>query len=493
MKKALISIVVIILSVFAVICFASYYSGQQSRLVFKQSLDKMTQSPYMDVVENEFQQGLFVSKAKTTIDLKALLAQAEISQKAKLTPVLLTINHNIQHNPVQSDYFNGGGFNPVLVKIVSELEMTEDISRLYKGQTPLNIITKVYLNGEKEILLRMNQFEHTDNQDMHVKWDGAKAKVNSNQLDNELDFNVHAPELVLNFGADKDLLAIRLNQINAQGHLSKSQAPIWLGKWQMSVGQYQIDTQNKARQKNNLIHLKGIDVKMDSHLENELVMSSADILLNQFSVNINRPGDINQIKVKDLQLKTSFNRLDPVALSEIEKTVARLQAQQLPSFMVKQQILEMAMKHGMALLSKSPEIDFSVNLMTEQGKIESDLHLKYLDNPNATFGLNSLIASLQGKVNAKMPIVLIKMMLAQRVEQQIKLQMTQSESDKVLTEEEINKMMTETVNRQLKALVGQGLLKSKGEYYWLNAVFEDSKLSVNGINIPLPIPGAPGG
>ncbi len=161
--------------------------------------------------------------------------------------------------------------------------------------------------------------------------------------------------------------------------------------------------------------------------------------------------------------------------------------------MVKQQILEMAMKHGMALLSKSPEIDFSVNLMTEQGKIESDLHLKYLDNPNATFGLNSLIASLQGKVNAKMPIVLIKMMLAQRVEQQIKLQMTQSESDKVLTEEEINKMMTETVNRQLKALVGQGLLKSKGEYYWLNAVFEDSKLSVNGINIPLPIPGAPGG
>lgn len=480
MKKFLISIVVLLLLGSVGFGFASYQLGSHAQEMLNASLDRAAESQYMNVIENKFEQGLFTSRAKTVIEINTEALTEELNMPPKQTekPVLLTFYSTIRHHALQGELYKDDYTNPLIVKVFSRLEADKE-SKLFGEKTPLKALIKLYFNGEKEMHIHSPSAELAKNTNAHQLWGGAKGKVTSNKLDDDIVLNLDLPRILL--ATPTDAGSMEVQKVKLNGHFYKKQGSTLLGNIEFTTQHYSF-----KNNKTNALRLDGMRIASTTDLTEGLLMSSTQISLKKLAMAANVMNNPDAITAQSFMFKAELNRLDPVAVNNLEQELEKVKSQGLPDEMLRPLVMAALMKHGVLLLKKSPEIKFSIGFDTTEGNIAADAAVKYQAKSNAGFSLLSLITELSGSGTVKMPASLMKLIFKEKAKTAMTAQMALTGAKP--SPEAMAADIDNAADQQLQQILAMGFLEENGKYVNAHITYKGGKLALNGKRIPLPIP-----
>jgi uncharacterized protein YdgA (DUF945 family) len=463
---------------------ASWYFGTQAENTLSAQYAKIQESvPYIEVVDRNYQRGIFSSEETVTLELfkhsiDAAAASADPQMPADTKPLRLTVHTTIQHGPFP-------GLSQLAVATTySEIALPEDIqqeaSELFDGKSPLSQTTTILMDGSGYATFNSPRLSATlpgtNGKPLTVTWQGLQGNVHFSADIKQNQFSAQAPELRIVSPGEMDLTFSNIQLEGDQQQIFDDISLLYAGTQRMSIGEIALNLPDNNEGK---LVMKQLTYDIDLPHSNGFIDLVERMTIDSLQ--------IGQEAIGPIHLDYSFKHLHARTVAEISQAVMKLYND--PSLMsggadaFAEQIMPVMMDKGMSLLSKLPEFHIDrISLANSEGEVNlkgrvtlnQDNLEEALANPMML--LTKLEASGELSLQEQMVLGLLRNPPG-------KAQMERSG----LSSEEMeaqSQMMAAQFQQQVAMLSDQGYLTREGGRLTSNAVFKQGRLLVNGKPFP---------
>ena len=460
MKKILL---IIILLIAAAVPAVPYYIGTTVEASFHTEHEEMAKELALsgfDIELVDYQRELFNATATSRISIIVPDQKESIS---------FDIHHRIDHTPQPAAQ--------IIATVDSELvlsdEVAETLAPLFKGEAPLTVNTRIFLDGHQDGTLNSPAAsgEFTDKETVTVEWEGMQGTVWQNATRDRATFNMTLPGMVLSpVKSEPSEESVSISNIQYDGDLYNGESGFWHGKANATIAGIDVNVAAKAAEA-LAMQIKTIELKGEQSESNGLVQASG--VMTSKSINV------NGFEVTNATYDVAIENLDSRALQAWQQTVQELIKNNDPNADPMASLSE----HLPALFNAHPTIrinDLSVD--SPMGRFAFKLNASLigewsdmlLENPAMFAGM------VKADLDANVPRSVVVGALQGQVRAAI---MTQAAINEVeMTEEEIHNAVEKSVNQQLTGLIAQGFIKENATQLETRVEYEAGQLLVNGLD-----------
>ena len=390
--------------------------------------------PGITVESESMQDGWFNSEGQHRIKLSDGILQKVLPGVKYIDldkDIDVLVNTKFHHGPIAFSALGGkgGSFSPVLAVGESTFKIETDGHQV---DIPGTLYTQVNTTGSGgKARYSIESFsQKTD--DAQIDFEGLDFDFDISDKGQAVNGKGKTGEFsIVGNNGDKILMSGLKFDADAEDSLG-----VWLGGGSFSLEDMSIKSSDGQN-----FSISNINVSSESDGDKKTIDSEAKFSIGSF--------DISGMKFEDFTFNIEMNNFDTQAMIALEKAT-------------KSETLDQAamMDSFKQMVANSPKIDISeLSVVTPQGKVEADLHLRLPDEVDMGFFPLSLFPQIQGDANLRIPVAVIEFASAMRP----------------------------GLAQQAEGLQQAGMLKLDGDDYV--AVFKMSEGSMTLNGNPLPLPG----
>jgi len=397
-----------------------------------------TESQEVVVTSQEFDRGWFSSAGQHRVELRegelrsAFLAIIDDIDSAEL-PVLI-IDTRLDHGlvPLTSMSRDKGTLVPGLGSAISTLRL--EFENGDQIDVPGTIYSEVGLTGN----LSSNYVLNTGSFDLHgetANWGETDILVTTNPGNGDIKFAGSIDSLTLTSSQNN----VHVGKVGFSGERRPT-------KFGFAVGDVKIDVQSIAvRGQGEPAFFGPFSLNTTTDVDGDRISMESKLRLE------NTP--FADLGTAAISVDVELTDIDGVAAGHIADALRQLQgggSEDDFMFVVEDDLQR--------LLAAGFELHFErLDISLPQGPITSNIHISVDESDANGFVWTSALLALDATVEVSLPAELVDLMTS--------------------------------IDPQFHAAIGMGFLKKSGEFYEMEAAFQNGLLTVNGAPMPLPIPG----
>ncbi len=364
----------------------------------------------------------------------------------------LTLVSEIEHGPFLRSREKSFG----IARIESEILFNGQ--PIYKDIDSAEILTKIELNGEGRTELVLPPLTWRDDvEGMTVTFRGLRGDLLFGRGTEAADLWMRMPGIWMEWDAGF-FTAIENLRVSVRG--LESDAGLLLGNGSISIEQYLI----KDAFKGVLMEMNDIDISTESNQVGGMIGGSAEYMIESLTVMDDHFGPF--------KLSMKIRNLDAKEIGRIQNDLNNIRNDDATPAKKQQALLALLKNRGLRLLRTDPRFEIDeLSVGTPEGNIFGRLSIetKGVDLNDAKNG--SLISKLGVAVELDLPEKLLMGIIQAQMAQTLALQPNAAK--------EMRKAKYQ-VNKQLRLLEKQGVIKRVGNQYQLKAIMKNNQLTVNG-------------
>ncbi len=362
---------------------SSWYFGTQVESTLANQYSRLLETtPYVQIVQRDYQRGVFESEETLTLELfkqifDAMAKENDDPSMKAMEPLRLTVHTRIQHGPFP-------GLQTLAMAVVdSELvvpdSLKQDVSKLLGGQSPFSQHTTLLFDGSGYASFSSPKVNVTLPQDesgdaLTLTWQGLQGDLNFSADMKRINMSAQAPQLML-AGNEID---IRFNDIRLEGDQQRifdDIALLFSGSQRLSIGEIAFSTPDNSEKPFVLKRLT-YDVDLPSQGEYVDLVERLGVESVQFGEELIGP----------LHIDYSLKHLHARSIAEISQAFMKMYTD--PALFVGdeealvEQFMPVLTEHGVTILNNTPEFHLDrVSFANAQGEssIKGRVKLKEFD------------------------------------------------------------------------------------------------------------------
>lgn len=390
------------------------------------------------VTTERFDRGWFSSAGRHRITLQGGKLRRSLAAMAGVELPSIIVETRIDHGIVPFTSLSGddGSLRPVLARTVSTLQLDAGGGRLIP--IPGKLVSEIGLSGTTtgHYVLPAGSFEDDG---LTLQWAGADIGflLNTAQASSSATGTIHP------FSATSATEAAEFGAVSFSAQQSRTKFGFSVGKLLLEMDRFTVRRQSGVSAGVGKVRLETDVSLLDDRVNGRTRMRLEALLI---------PG----VGEADLQLQLLANRLDAASLGRI---AAALDAAQSAAGQAPDDLYSLIEADLQRFLSAGMELRFDqLDLSLPQGDVRSTFSLELpAADPDEPFSWAGTVLAMDAAMQLTVPAALIE--------------------------------LAQAVNPQAGALVQMGLLKLNGENYEMQAQFARGLLSINGMPMPIPLPG----
>jgi uncharacterized protein YdgA (DUF945 family) len=466
---------------------ASWYFGKQTESTLAAQYDKVLQNtPYIEIVERDYQRGIFESEETVTLELfkqltDAAAASSDPEMSANAKPLRLTVHTLIQHGPFP-------GFSTLAAATTySEVTLPESIQQeakqLLQGKSPFSQHTTIQMDGSGYATFSSPEFTTTlpgpngdSAQPLTITWQGLEGGIHFSADMKKSQLSARAPELHM---INQDEVDVRISDIRLEGdqqQIFDDISLLYAGTQRMSIGELAISVPNSGKDQLVMKQLAyDVDLPHSDGFIDLVERLSIDSVM------------IGQDAIGPVHFDYSFKHLHARTVAEISQAFMGIYADPTllngDSQAFAEKLMPVMMEKGVSLLSNQPEFHIDrISLANSQGEVSLKGRVK-LNQENLEQAMANpmmLLTQLEASGELSLQEQMVLGLLSNPPGKE------QMENSGFPTEEMEAKsqMLVAQFQQQVAMLTDQGYLTREGDLLKSNAVFKQGQLLVNGKPFP---------
>ncbi|GAB4362414.1 MAG: YdgA family protein [Gammaproteobacteria bacterium] len=466
MKKA---IVVVVILLAAILGLVPGYVGGKAEAQYSNAMERLRLNG-LRVERHDYQRGWMGAAAVT--DFVVPIPRKLSSEESIRLPSELrfTLFSDVQHGPLIP------GTGMAIAKIDSRILLNG--RQLFPDDYPATLQSVVALDGSTTTHLDLPEktFE-LESGKVRVVFHGLEGTLKVDRTFSQTSLTLSSPGGRLDENgrkvADLGPLSVRSN-----GLVTESGLALGNGKFQLDA--LMIAEPKRGRQ----VEARGLYLDADSNAQGERVVASMTTGLESLNVAGQRYGAS--------EIRLSLGNLHAPVLLKIQQALEELRGQNIDPQMQSVAIMSTLMTQAPLLLQHDPVVSVErLHVETPDGPVDGHLTVRSVGMTweDLQGGLGFL-QKLQAEASLSLPETLLREMGRLQAERQVRRQI---EMRRRLDEDytppspaELGAIVQRTADRQIAALLEEGLIRRKGSQLESEATFDQGRLTVNGKLIELP-------
>ena len=467
---------------------AAWYTGKRVETSLVDPRDQITSSPYVKVLKQDYQRGVFSSVQDVIFEFntagaiaatKAGLPETEAgasataeTQTAENTtgntaaepaanpevaaasvekvqkPMQLHVINRIKHGPLPG--FAGFGAATIETELVLDADSQAEVTKLFGKVKPLEILTRLGYTGGGHVTISSPSLTTVMEKNKEkVNWQGFKMDVDFEKEYKTFKFNASAPGLTID---GKEGQSLKMGTVLIKGDMTRAYPTVnlFLGKTEMAVTSLSFDDQVETKKSFSLDQFK---LTVDTDLKDELVAMMARIGINKLK--------IDKEELSDIHYDYGVKHIHGPSLAKILEAYKKMAGDPEKISLVKAAWEEVAP----TILQKEPEFVLErLSVVTSEGEAKLLGSAKLLGATAADLA-NPMM--LLPKVQAALDVTLTEGLVAKL-------------GGGSQTDPEMQKVATENMNKQIAVFVEQGYINHAGKLLSSKLEWKQGQLTVNG-------------
>lgn len=478
MKKLIFLIIIVIA---AAIPAVPYYIGTTVEETFRIEHEEAAQDAALSGFNIElvdYQRGLLNATATSRISIIVPDDKETIS---------LEMRHKISHVP-QLD-------NQVIATVDTELVLSDAVAatldQLFKGQTPLSINTRIFLDGHQEGTFHSpsTRGQLSGKETIAIEWEGLSGTAWQSPTRDNITFNIHTPGITASPIKDEPVAdnaeeavivpanvtdsaeaeSVSVKELRYKGEMQRGESGMWQGKAEGSISTVSVNVKNKAMPLTMLIN--SIILKGEQSENNGLINANGALTANSINVN----GFLLSNAVYDITVEN----IDADAMLAWQQTTAKMMKGEVNP----ENPLEPMFEHIPTLFNAQPVIKFNdISVDSSMGrfaiKMDTRINGKWdevmLQNPAM------IVPMIRVELHANLPRAIVVSTLQSQIRSTILRQAALSETE--MTAEKVEGAVNQTMQQQLGGMIAQGFIKENATQLETHIEFNAGQLTVNGMD-----------
>ncbi|MCS4533361.1 YdgA family protein [Neisseria montereyensis] len=472
MKKLLISLLVIIVLVFAGM---PYYLGLKAEESLNAQQQMLSQSGVLTVESYQYERGWFGATETMVVRLKPALfhnTQKYLPDNIKtLLKEPVTIVNHIKHGPFAA------GISPVRAYVETEFQYHPDtekvLTRFFGKQPPVQMSNTVYLNGSGKLDMAIPAFDYEELSGIKLNWQGLTGTV-----DYQADFASYIQDYLIpaiNIKlADKGDIAmenlhVRADTADSSNQLALGSSSLTLDKFSMQW-QEGFDYNVKANELVNLV----TDLQIGAFINPTGTVPPSKVEVEKLSFNtdtqevdgwVNSKGRFQfqtlvygEDRYGPLDINVAAEHLDAQGLLAIKNKMAELATQEMTEEQVQNEILKTVKNEAAGLFTKNPVLKLETFHFTmPQGDVDVKGEVRFNGLTQADMDdITALVKKIDAEFDMKVPQKLLE-----------DLAVTQARSLFSVNPEDLaaGRASMDDINETLQLMVESTIRSMAGEQY----------------------------
>ncbi|MFZ6657268.1 YdgA family protein [Undibacterium sp. TJN19] len=473
MKKSA-QLIAVVVALAVIYPAAAWYTGKRVEAKLKGPQAQTTSSPYVKVIKDDYQRGVFSSVQDTTIEID--LASFPMGKKPALPgadapvpgtpevpvpdapvaavpeappkPIQLHFINRIQHGPLPG--FRGFGAAAIKTELVFDDAAKAELAKVFGTASPLQISSNLSYGGGGHVAISSPAFTTTLEKDREkIAWQGLTMDVDFEKDYKAFRVNGSAPGLAME---SLDGKSIKIGAITLKSDVTQAYpgTSLYLGKTDASLLSIVYSDKTDAKK----------DFSLDQFTLGSDVSSKDDLIGLIVRIGVAKIS-VDQQSFSDLHYDYGVRRIHGPSLAKMLVAYSNTPGELEKLAAVKTVWDEVAP----ALLQKEPELVLErISVVTSDGEAKLSGTAK-LVGATATDLSNPML--MLTKVQANADVVLTDTLIAK----------VGGASQK---DPEAQKAALDAMNMQIAALTEQGFIERKGKLLSSKIEWKDGKLTING-------------
>lgn len=460
MKKLLVTLLILLI----LIAGLPYYFGIQAEKEYNKLIEQSSKIANLVVKRENYERGIFKSNANTEYIIKY----------GPVDLVEITEEDTIYHGPIT--YFKSMNGNTVFKFALASVDTKVVIKPSYSigeiealfDQLPLlYAITEISFGNSvnTEFSIPSKKGSYNSNS---FNWKGMKGNAVFYLDENRVITSIFSPGLDLNLGSEDDgeklELSIKGIKSNADFIYIKGAPSLPIGKSFFLIENFVLKSTNAISLILDKFEFVGNSTDKKDTIDSSYIAKLENIIVNDFKAG---PGEY-EIKIDNIDQESIVN------IQNLVNEVSESKNPEQNQLIIMGQLMKILPK----LIEKSPKITIpKLYLMTQDGEISGDLSI-YIDGDSKELSQNPLLAlqHLKGQTNLKIPKSLLRTVLENLEKDKFDMELKESGNQ----DEEINKQVVKETDELIEKLIEKNVLVEDGDFYKLNAKYENGELILNG-------------
>ena len=461
---------------------ASWYFGKQTEAIVNAQYDQLLlMAPYLEIVERDYQRGIFTSRESVKLAISKQLTGDSTSATGHTgdeDTLHLILHSQIQHGPFPGFSTYAAAVSDTEVSLPEPID--SDLKRLLGDQSPFSQQTTINIDGSGQAIFSSPAFEFElpdqeggSEEGFKLTWRGIEGNMEFSADMRQFQFDAKAPELL--FTSESDEVKIKLSGISMQSAQQKvfDDIPVFFsGKQQVSVDEVALDI---PETETGQLLVKQLSYEVNLPQEGEFID-----MVERMSIESLRLGEDS---IGPIHFDYSLKHLHARAVAEISQAFMSLYTDAMlasgDSAAMMNNLMPVFTEQGTKLLQHQPEFHLDrISLANAQGEssFAGRVRLNQFDLEQAMANpmllLTKLDASGELDLQEEMVIELLRNPPG-------KAAMAQKISDPETLEAE-SAMRAEQFQQQVAMLTEQGYLTREGKRLKSKAEFKQGQLMING-------------
>ena len=435
---------------------ASWYTGKRIEVTMTELAQQSIKSPYVKIVKQDFQRGVFSSTEDTIIEITSPFPKTPdpaaadggaASETSK--PLQLHFVSHIQHGPFPGARFGSATINTELVLDGNDKAEAE---KVFGKQAPVQILTKLGYMGGGSVEASSPAFAFGPDGDK-IDWKGIKFNADFTGGGKDVQYKLDAPGLTAHTKEGMDVVIGAISGVGDSQRVGDS--ALHLGKSNFVVDQLKMTNANEPAKS---FDMQKLSLQSNSSAKNGFV--DLAIQLGAKSVNINK------LALNDIHYDYSLHHLDQQALTKLVDAINNRPANQSQSMEeMTASMVQIWKEFGPAILNNKPELTIDrMSVSTPDGEAKLSAKATLGEAVTADFdNLMALLPKLEASASLSVPEPLLLKVMSSSV-----------------SDPDTQTQMQEGAKQRIAALEAQGFVIRKDTILSTSFDWKQGKALING-------------
>ncbi|KTD18185.1 YdgA family protein [Legionella jordanis] len=486
--KKFIGLVIIL----AVLVLGSYYGmGYLTEKKVRESLDFVNRSNGIAAKIIEYKRGWFTSTAVFNWILHVPEQTVENNGQTQTIPAQdysMQMPVTIYHGPII--FANKGvkfGLGYAHTDLTMPPQYMQQFNSLFTGEsTKPTMVIDFFVSylGNSSIDMSVPAFKLFAKEGNSIfEWRGLSTTTNLSPHMDKVGGNITLEGLTFK----KDQINSKVSTVTSEYNLHRTDKGLFLGDASLSFPSFVVMDGDQK-----LFELGQFDIHSDSDIDNNLFNSHFKASVDKIIANNKTYGPGN--------LELSIRNLDADALARLNEEAQKIQQ---GTDAERQRAMLAMLPELPKLFSKGAEFELTdMNFAMPEGTVEGNMLLSLPKNGNLANPFE-LMQKIQGNGKLKVPAVVVRQLVTESIKQKMMApqqgqqdQQTQQESDQSIAQQvqpqnastaqaaanstDVSQQAVALADKQLAALVQNGVLVKQGNDYVIEVSLNQGQLSING-------------
>ncbi|MBC3921097.1 YdgA family protein [Undibacterium sp. CY18W] len=449
---------------------ASWYTGKRVASNLMAAKDQPAQTPFIKIVKQDYQRGIFSSVEDTTVELNLAsipkpgpvvppgagessgpdpaTPAAQAASGGQLPSVQLRFISRIQHGPFPG--FRSFGAASIKTELVLDPASKAQLEKIFGNANPLQINSTLTYGGAGHVSLSSPAFSTITERDRDkLTWQGVNLEVDFDKDYKSFRVALYVPGLTVD---SLEGQSFKMGAITVKGDASKAYptGPLYVGKSEATLASISVSDKTDAKKG---FSMQQLSLSTDASIKDDFLSVFARLGVSKFM--------FDQQEFSNFHYDYGLKHLHAPSIAQISTAYSGATADPEKMAALKA-VWEQV---GPTIINGQPELVLErISIVTSDGEAKLTGGMKLVDaNVTDISNIMALYPKVQGTLDITLTDVLVSKLSGA----------TQKDPD-------MQKAALDAMNQQIASFVEQGYINRNGKLLNSRLEWAQGKLTVNG-------------